>query len=73
MTDSIKKFITTVVEKLNEDDRSYTISSLYNLLGRNIFHQNMTAFAHDFAEEVEVVFFELGIQKIDGFQTSLTS
>ena len=33
------------------------------MLGWNIFHQNLTAFAHDFAEEVEVVLFELGMKR----------
>ena len=62
MTGSIKKFITTIFEKQDENKRTYTISSLFVLLGQNIFHQNLTAFAHDYAEEAEVVFFELGIK-----------
>ena len=59
LTDSIKNFITTIVQKHNEDNRTDTISSLYNLLGQNMFHQNMTKFAHDFGEEVQVVCFQL--------------
>ena len=63
MTDSIKKFITDIVEKPDENKRTYLTSSLYNLLGQNIFHQNLTAFAHDFSEDVEVGFFELGFKR----------
>lgn len=63
LTDSIKKFITTIVEKQDENKITYSISSLYVLLGQNIFQHNLTAFAHDYAEDVEVVFFELGLKR----------
>ena len=56
LTNSIKKFITDIVEKQNKTKKSLT-SSMYVSLGQNIFHQNLTAFAHDFAEEIKVVFF----------------
>ena len=56
LTGSIKKLITTIVENQDENQRTYTKSSLYVLLGQNIFHHNLTAFAHDYAEEAEVVF-----------------
>ena len=55
MTNSIKKFITTIVEKQDVNKRTYSISSLYVLLTQNIFHQNLIAFAHDFAETVLVL------------------
>ena len=63
LTNSIKKFITDIVEKQNKTKRAYLTSSLYVLLGQNIFHHNLTAFAHDFGEEIKVGFFEFGYKK----------
>ena len=36
----MKKFITTVTKKQNKNERSVTKSSLYCVLGQNIFHKN---------------------------------
>jgi hypothetical protein len=57
LNDSIKKFISTMFDKQDGNKRTLITRSLYKLLGQNIFHQNLTAFEHNYAEEAEVVFF----------------
>ena len=69
LTDSIKNFITNIVDKQDEKKRTLFTQSLYNLLGQNIFHKNLTEFAHDFGEEFEVGFYKLGLKKYMGFET----
>ena len=63
MSNSIKKFNTKIVDKQDGNKRTCSTQSLYVLLGHNIFHQNLTAFVHDFVETVEVVFYELGFKR----------
>jgi hypothetical protein len=49
---------------VKQDGKKRTIitQSLYNLLGQNIFHKGMSTFAHDFAEDIQVGFYELGFK-----------
>ena len=54
LNDAIKKFISemciSTLTKKAGNKRKLTIQSLYSLLGQNIFHSGMSAFAHDFGE-----------------------
>jgi len=56
LNDSIKQFISRMLIKQGGKKRTIITQSLYKLLGLNIFHKDMSAFAHDFAEEIEVGF-----------------
>ena len=61
------KFTTDTVKKQNKNKRTYLTSSLYNFLGQNIFHKNLTAFAHDFAEEIDC-FFSQALEEMYGLR-----
>ena len=67
LTNPIKKFITTVIKKQNTTDRSVTKAILNSLLSQNVYHKKLYAFVHDWAEAVQVVFYELGIKKWMGY------
>ena len=54
-----------VFEKENKNVRSITKSSLYNLLGQGSFHIKLISFAHDWSEEVQVVFYEKGMKQYE--------
>ena len=51
--------ISTFTKKAG-NKRTLTIRSLHSLLGQNIFHSGMSAFAHDFGEDIQVGYYELG-------------
>ena len=61
--DSIEEFISTMFDKQDGKNRTLITQSLYNLLGQNLFHKSLTGLAHDFGEEIEVGFYELGSTK----------
>ena len=50
----------STIDKKAGNKRTLTTRSLYELLGQNIFHNGMSAFAHDFGEEIQVGYYELG-------------
>ena len=56
-------YISTMFIKQDGNKRTMITRSLYKLLGQNIFHNGMSAFAHGFAEEIQVGFYEIGFTK----------
>ena len=64
LNDAIKGFISEIcistVTKKKGNKKTLTERSLYSLLGENIFHSGISAIAHDFAEEIQVGYYELG-------------
>ena len=61
-----------MIEK-QKKDRSITKSSLYYLLGQGYFHKKLVSFAHDWEEEVQVVFYEKGMKQYGWVKNSPVS
>ena len=65
LTKTIRKFIMDVIDKEKKNFRSITKLSLYNKLGQGIFHRKLISFAHNWSEEVQVVFYEKGMKQYE--------